>query len=220
MGRLKVAVAISGSGSNLQALIDACTAPDFPAEIVRVVSNRPGVKGLERAKAAGIPATLVDHKDFPDRESFDAALHEALIEGGAEFVCLAGFMRILTEDFITRWTDRMINIHPSLLPKYKGLHTHARAIEAGDSHGGATVHMVRVDLDSGPLLVQAPVAILPEDSAESLAGRILHREHLIYPLALKLFAEGRVKITEETAIIDGRDGPIELPESDDGSDWT
>lgn len=210
MKKLPVAVAISGSGSNLQALIDACNEPDYPAKIVLVVSNKSNAFGLERAKKAGIPSVTISHTDYPDRESFDTDLNKAIIDSGAEFVCLAGFMRILTDDFINNWRDKMINIHPSLLPKYKGLHTHARAIEAGDSHHGTTVHFVRAELDSGPLIIQASVPILEKDEPDDLASRVLKEEHQIYPKALAWIASGKIEINGEDAFIDGVKGPILL----------
>lgn len=207
MSKLKVAVAISGSGSNLQALIDACSRPDFPAEIVAVLSNRPGAFGLERAKKAGIPTILLDHTGFDSRESFDAELDKALRGTGADLICLAGFMRILTDDFVRGWEGRMINIHPSLLPKYRGLHTHKRAIEAGDAFHGCTVHYVCPELDAGPLIYQAKVPIEEGDTPDSLAARVLTREHVIYPETLGWIAEGRVRLDGEHALIDGRPGP-------------
>lgn len=185
-----IAVCISGSGSNLQALIDACALPDYPAEIVLVVSNKAGVRGLERAAQAGIPALVIDHTTYESREAFDAVLHEALLGSGAEIVCLAGFMRILTAEFVAKWEGRMLNIHPSLLPKYKGLHTHQRAIEAGDAVAGCTVHLVTAEMDEGPILAQAEVPVMPDDTPETLAARVLVQEHVIYPQALQQVVEG------------------------------
>lgn len=210
MSKLKVAVAISGGGSNLQALIDACSHPDFPAEIVSVLSNRPNAYGLERAKQAGIETVVIDHRGYSDRESFDVDLDKALQATGADLICLAGFMRILTDDFVRGWEGRMINIHPSLLPKYRGLHTHKRAIEAGDAFHGCTVHYVSPELDAGPLIIQAKVPIEPGDTADSLAARVLTREHVIYPQALQWIAEGRVTLDGEIAVIDGKPGPVTL----------
>ncbi len=210
MEKLPVAVAISGSGSNLQALIDACAEPDFPAKIVLVISNKADAYGLTRAANADIPSVVISHKDYADRESFDDDLHKAILNSGADFVCLAGFMRILTDDFINKWQNKMINIHPSLLPKYKGLHTHARAIEAGDSHHGTTVHFVSSELDSGPLIIQASVPIHNGDNEDDLAKRVLTKEHKIYPLALKWVASGKTKTDGETTYIDGQKGPILL----------
>ncbi len=202
MARLKVAVLISGRGSNLQALIDACAGPDFPATIAKVVSNRPGVEGLARAERAGIPTQIVDHRGHPDRATFDSALHAALAETGAELVCLAGFMRLLTPGFVEAWRDRLINIHPSLLPAFPGLDTHARALAAGVRISGCTVHFVRATMDEGPIIVQGAVPVLADDDANSLAARVLAAEHRCYPLALRLIAEGRVHIVGERAVID------------------
>lgn len=189
-GKTPIAVLISGRGSNLQCLIDACAAEDYPARIVAVISNRPDAYGLERAKEAGIPAIAIDHKAHDTREDFEHALDTALREAGAEFVCLAGFMRILTEGFVNAWEGRMINIHPSLLPKFKGVDTHARAIEAGESEHGCTVHWVTPGMDEGPVIVQARVPVLPGDTPETLAARVLVEEHRLYPLALKIALEG------------------------------
>jgi phosphoribosylglycinamide formyltransferase-1 len=185
-GKTPIAVLISGRGSNLQCLIDACAAEDYPARIVAVISNRPDAYGLERAREAGISAIAIDHKAYASRESFEAALDAALREAGAEFVCLAGFMRILTEGFVNQWDGRMINIHPSLLPKFKGVDTHKRAIEAGESEHGCTVHWVTPGMDEGPVIAQARVPVLPGDTPETLAARVLVEEHRLYPEALKL----------------------------------
>jgi len=202
MARLKLGVLISGRGSNLQALIAACADPSYPAEIVRVVSNRPDAKGLDHAHAAGIPTDVVEHGDYPDRESFDRAVHAHLEAAGVELVCLAGFMRLLSGWFVETWHDRIINIHPSLLPSFKGIDAHAQAIAAGAKLSGCTVHIVRPEMDAGPILVQAAVPVLPDDDEDTLAARILTVEHQCYRLAVKLIAEGRVRITGETAIVD------------------
>jgi phosphoribosylglycinamide formyltransferase-1 len=199
---LRVAVLISGRGSNLQALIDGCRQRDIPAEIVAVISNKPDAAGLARAAAAGIATRIVDHRQFADRPHFDAALQAALDDFGAEFVCLAGFMRLLTPAFVARWRDRMINIHPSLLPAFPGLDTHARALAAGVRFTGCTVHFVRDETDTGPIIVQAAVPVLPDDTPESLSDRVLDAEHRAYPLALKLVAEGRVRVEGERALVD------------------
>lgn len=188
--RIRTAVLISGGGSNLQALIDACAAPDFPAEICLVISNVADAYGLIRAQNAGIPTRFISHKNYPDRSSFEVAIHAALEDFGTEIVCLAGFMRILGSEFVEKWQGRMLNIHPSLLPAYKGLHTHQRAIEAGEKFAGCTVHHVIPDLDAGEMILQAEVPVLPEDTAEILAARVLIEEHRIYPAALKQVAEG------------------------------
>ncbi|UEM05262.1 phosphoribosylglycinamide formyltransferase [Skermanella rosea] len=201
MARLKVGVLISGRGSNLQALIDACADPAFPAEIVLVLSNKADAYGLERARTAGIPASVVSHRDFADKPGFEAAMDEALRSAGVDLVCLAGFMRLLTADFVERWRDRLINIHPSLLPSFKGLDTHARAIEAGVKFTGCTVHFVRPAMDEGPIIVQAAVPVLPEDDAHALGDRVLVAEHRCYPLALRLIAEGRARVEGERVVL-------------------
>jgi phosphoribosylglycinamide formyltransferase 1 len=198
---MKTAVFISGRGSNLQALIDGCADGTIPATIGLVLSNRPGAQGLARAEQAGIATAVVDHKAFETREDFDAALDRTVRDAGCTFVCLAGFMRILTDDFVRGWRDRMINIHPSLLPAFPGLNCHARAIEAGVRISGATVHFNRPELDAGPIIVQGAVPVLPGDDEAALAARILKVEHKIYPLALKLIAEGRVSVRKETVYI-------------------
>jgi phosphoribosylglycinamide formyltransferase-1 len=206
VARLKVAVLISGRGSNLQALIDACADPGFPAEIRLAISNVAGAAGVERAARAGIPTGVIAREDFADRAGFEAAIDAALVEAGIDLVCLAGFMRILGEAFVARWRDRLVNIHPSLLPAFKGLHTHERALAAGVRFTGCTVHFVRPAMDDGPIIVQAAVPVLPGDDAERLAARVLAAEHEIYPLALRLIAEGRVKVTEERVEIAGASG--------------
>lgn len=204
---MKLAVLISGRGSNLQALIDACAAKDFPAEIVLVLSNKANAFGLERAKKAGIPTQVLNHKDYADRASFDQTMTDAIVAAGAEFVCLAGFMRLLSDDFVRTWHDKLINIHPSLLPAYKGLHVHERAIEEGARFSGCTVHFVRPAMDEGPIIAQAVVPVLPDDTPDTLAARILEQEHVLYPLTVRLIAEGRVRVTAETVRIDGHQPP-------------
>ncbi len=195
MAKLRLAVMISGSGTNLQALIDACADPDYPAEIQVVISNRPDAGGLLRASKAGIKAVVIDHKKFEDRESFEDALHVCLKDHQTQLVCLAGFMRILNAEFVNRWRDRMINIHPSLLPSYKGLNTHARAIEDGVRFSGCTIHYVRPEMDNGPILMQAVIPIAPDETPESLATKTLTYEHQMYPAAVKLIADGNVRIS-------------------------
>lgn len=194
MARLKVGVLVSGRGSNLQALLDACADPAFPAEIVLVISNVAGAFALERAARAAVPGMVIDHKRFASRDAFDAALESALRQAGCELVCLAGFMRLLTPGFTEAWRDRLVNIHPSLLPGFKGLHTHERALAAGVRLHGCTVHIVRPELDDGPVIVQAAVPVLEGDTPDALAARVLEQEHKIYPLALKLLAEGRAHV--------------------------
>jgi len=202
MARLKLGVLISGRGSNLLALIEACKASDYPAEIVLVVSNKADAKGLEHADAAGIATTVVEHGGYPDRETFDKAVHEKLADAGVELVCLAGFMRLLSSWFVETWRDRVVNIHPSLLPAFKGIDAHAQTIATGVKLSGCTVHIVRPEMDAGPILVQAAVPVLPGDDEDTLAARILTVEHRCYPLAVRLIAEGRVKIDGEGTVID------------------
>ncbi|HYN39555.1 MAG TPA: phosphoribosylglycinamide formyltransferase [Rhodospirillales bacterium] len=199
--RLKVAVLISGRGSNLQALIDVCAAPGFPAEIGLVISNVADAFGLERATAAGIPTRVVDHRAFDGRAPFEDALHTVLIGAGADLVCLAGFMRLLTDGFVERWRDRLINIHPSLLPAFRGLHTHERVIAAGVRFTGCTVHFVRPAMDDGPIIIQAAVPVHADDDVDRLAARVLAAEHRIYPLALRLIAEGRTRVDGERVVV-------------------
>ena len=203
MAGLKIAVMISGRGSNLQALIEDCAQPGHPAEIVLVVSNNAEAKGLESAAAAGIPSQVIDHRDFEGREDFETALDSALSEAGVELVCLAGFMRLLTEVFVGRWRDRLINIHPSLLPAFKGINIHERVIAAGARFSGCTTHFVRVSMDDGPIIVQSVVPVRPDDTAETLAARVIATEHRCYPLAVRLIAEGRVRVRNELVLIDG-----------------
>lgn len=187
MTRLNLAILISGRGSNMEALLSAAEDPAYPAKPVLVASNRPDAKGLETAAAAGIPTLAIDHKLYgKDREAFERALDKALTDAGTEIIALAGFMRVLTPWFVTRWEGRMINIHPSLLPKYKGLDTHQRAIDAGDAEAGCTVHWVSAGVDEGEIIAQAAVPILPGDTAETLAARTLPEEHKLYPRALAL----------------------------------
>jgi phosphoribosylglycinamide formyltransferase-1 len=196
----RVGVLISGRGSNLQALIDAAQAPDYPAELVIVISNVPGAKGLDRAETAGIATSVVNHKDFASRQNFEAVIEAALNEAGVELLCNAGFMRLLTEGFVTRWLNRHINIHPSLLPAFKGLHTHKRVLETGAKITGCTVHFVRAAMDDGPIVAQAAVAVSPDDTEDSLAARVLKAEHRLYPHALKLVAEGAVQVEGEHVV--------------------
>lgn len=174
----------------MAALAAAMTSPDFPAQPVLVLSNDPAAKGLARAADLGLRAVAVDHRAFPDRSAFENAVHAELVRAGADLVCLAGFMRVLTPGFVARWQGRMLNIHPSLLPRYPGLHTHARAIAAGDAQAGCTVHEVTADLDAGPILGQARVPVLPGDTSDVLAARVLPMEHRLYPLVLARFAQG------------------------------
>jgi phosphoribosylglycinamide formyltransferase-1 len=183
--RLKVAVLISGNGSNLQALIDAAKAPDYPAEIVFVLSNKADAYGLERAQSAGIPTAVISHKDYADREAFDRAMDAELKKHGTEFICMAGFMRILSPWFTKQWEGKAINIHPSLLPAYKGVDTHARALAAGDAKHGCSIHWVTEELDSGAIIAQASLDIAKGETAETLQQRVHALEHVLYPETLK-----------------------------------
>jgi phosphoribosylglycinamide formyltransferase-1 len=192
MSRKRVAVLISGRGSNMTALIAAAKQPDYPAEIALVVSNRPEAGGLVTARHDGIATEVVDHKPFgKDRAAFENAIQTVLEQHRIDIVCLAGFMRVLTADFVNRWYGRMLNIHPALLPAFKGLDTHRRALEAGVKEHGATVHLVVPDMDSGPIVLQGAVDVRPGDTEAELAARVLTVEHRIYPEALKMLAEGR-----------------------------
>ena len=198
---------ISGSGSNLQALIDSVAQDGNPARIAAVISNRADAYGLQRAKQAGIATELLDHKQFDGREAFDAALIQAIDAHQPDLVVLAGFMRILTPGFVQHYAGRLLNIHPSLLPRHKGLHTHQRALEAGDSEHGCSVHFVTEELDGGPLVVQAVLPVMADDTAESLASRVHQQEHQIYPLAVRWFAEGRLRLGAQGAMLDGEPLP-------------
>lgn len=186
----------------MMSLIEAAAAPDFPAEIVAVLSNRPDAHGLQRAEAAGIPARAIDHRGYPDRGAFDAALDAALEEAGVELVCLAGFMRLLTPGFTQKWSGRMINIHPALLPSFKGLHTHERALAEGVKIHGCTVHFVTPEMDVGPIIIQAAVPVLEGDTPDTLGARVLAQEHVVYPAALRLVCEGRARIEGMRVAID------------------
>tara|TARA_B110000046_G_scaffold185893_1_gene230178 strand:- start:1655 stop:2335 length:681 start_codon:yes stop_codon:yes gene_type:complete len=201
--KARLVVLISGSGSNLQSFIDACDNGFLNAEICAVISNKGGVKGLERATNANIPNIVIDHRSFDCREQFDEDLATLIESFNPDLVVLAGFMRILTADFVIRFLGKLINIHPSLLPAYPGLHTHQRAIDAGDKEGGATVHFVTPKLDGGPSVLQAKVPINTGDSAETLASRVLSCEHQIYPRAAQWFCQGRLVMKNGVAILDG-----------------
>lgn len=200
---LRIGVLISGRGTNLQALIEACAQPTYPAKIALVISNEPGAMGLVRAQGAGLPTEVIDHRAFDDRPAFERALTTALTDTGAELVCNAGFMRILTKEFVDRWHDRQINIHPSLLPAFKGLDVHERVIASGARFSGCTVHFVRADTDDGPIIVQSAVPVLPEDNPEDLAARVLKSEHWCLPMAVRWIAEGRVSIADDVVKIAG-----------------
>jgi phosphoribosylglycinamide formyltransferase-1 len=188
----------------MAALLHAATDPAYPAEIALVVSNRPDATGLDRARDAGVPAALVDHRGFATKPQFEAALDRVLRDAGIELACLAGFMRLLSAGFVEAWRDRLLNIHPSLLPAFPGLDTHARALAAGVRIHGATVHFVRAETDQGPIVVQGALAVRPDDTPETLAARVLEIEHRIYPLALKLVASGAARVVDERVTVVGQ----------------
>ena len=210
MQKKRTAILISGRGSNMAALLAAAEAPDFPAEIALVISNRADAGGLAVAEAAGVPTLVLNHRDFSDRIAFDAALDAHMRIEGIEIVCLAGFMRILTPWLVQRWHNRMINVHPSLLPSFKGLDTHARALEAGVRFHGCTVHLVRAEMDDGPIVFQAVVPVRADDTPDSLAARVLEQEHVIYPAGLALLASGRLTVEDERAVIADADVPEQV----------
>lgn len=198
-----VVILISGRGSNLQAILDETRAGNLPVEIRAVISNNPEAAGLARAAAAGIPTAIVNHRDYPERADFDRALMAAIDRHRPQLVVLAGFMRILGQEFIRHYAGRLINIHPSLLPAFRGLDTHARALAAGAREHGASVHFVTSDLDGGPVIVQAAVAVARDDTPQSLAARVLEQEHRIFPLAIRWFAEGRLTVRNGQVLLDG-----------------
>lgn len=203
MPKARLVVLLSGSGSNLQAIIDRCADGGIPGEVVAVISNVADAYGLQRARDAGIATGVLSHRDYPDRPSFDRALMQAIDAHAPDLVILAGFMRILSDGFVRHYHGRLLNIHPSLLPLYPGLHTHQRALEAGDAHAGATVHFVTEELDGGPAVLQARVPVQAGDTAQSLAARVLEQEHQIYPLAVRWFCEGRLSLDPRGALLDG-----------------
>jgi len=203
-GKIRLVVLISGRGSNLQAILDGAIGGELPVDIRAVISNRPGVYGLERARQAGVPAVTVDHQAFPDRQAFETALRNRIDAEHAGLIILAGFMRILSPEFVTHYEGRMLNIHPSLLPRCRGLHTHERVLAAGEHEHGASVHFVIPELDSGPVIIQARVPVLPGDAPDMLAARVLEKEHRIYPLAIRWFAEGRVIMQGDKVLFDGQ----------------
>jgi len=203
MAYMKIAVLISGRGSNLQALMAAVEAPDFPAEISLVLSNRADAGGLEIAAAAGIDTAVIKSRDYETREEFDSAVDDRVRDSGAQMICLAGFMWLLGESFVNGWRDRLLNIHPSLLPAFKGLNVQAQAVEMGVQFSGCTVHFVRPELDDGPIIIQAVVPVLATDDTASLSSRILEQEHIIYPMAVRWIAEGRIRVSGEKVMVDG-----------------
>ncbi|MED5547956.1 MAG: phosphoribosylglycinamide formyltransferase [Pseudomonadota bacterium] len=210
MAKTKIAVLISGRGSNMQALLEAAKDEAFPAEIVVVASNRPDAAGLAVAEAAGIATEVIDHRDYDGREAFEEALDSTLKMYGPRIVCLAGFMRILTPWFTERWRDLLINIHPSLLPAFKGLHTHERALEAGVRIHGCTVHYVRPEMDDGPIIGQAAVPVLPGDTPDTLAARVLEAEHKLYPQCVALACSGKARVAGERVRLQAREFGAEL----------
>ena len=201
--KIRVVVLISGRGSNLQAILDQAASGELPVEVAAVTSNRPGVQGLERARQSGVPALELDHKNFADRPAFEAALIELIDRYQPDLVALAGFMRVLTPGFTDQYRGRLFNIHPSLLPRFRGLHTHERAIAAGETEHGASIHFVTAELDGGPVIVQAKVPVLPGDDPDTLAARVLEQEHRLYPLAIRWFAEGRLRLEGDRVWFDG-----------------
>ena len=210
---LSVVVLISGNGSNLQALIDAAQQEGSPSRISAVISNRNEAYGLQRARDAGIACRVLSHHDYDDRRAYDQALMLLIDSFNPGLVTLAGFMRILSADFVGHYSGRLLNIHPSLLPKYKGLHTHQRALDDGETEHGASVHFVTLELDGGPLILQSSVPVRADDTEETLASRVLEQEHVIYPQAVKWFAEGRLKLVEGVAMLDNK--AIAIPRNED-----
>jgi phosphoribosylglycinamide formyltransferase-1 len=206
MARKRVAILISGRGSNMGALIEAASGRDYPAEIALVVSNRPEARGLELAKSKSVATATIDHAAYKSREAFEAELAKRLAGVNIDIICLAGFMRVLTAGFVKQWEGRFLNIHPSLLPAFKGIDTHVRALDAGVKVHGCTVHFVVPELDSGPIIMQAAVPVLEGDDEEELAMRVLAAEHRIYPAALRLLAEGKLTIEGERVVVAGVNG--------------
>jgi len=197
---LKIAIFISGRGSNMLSLLQVCKSPDFPATPVVIVSNQPDAPGLQSAQKAGIATAVLERSEYPSRQAYDSSLNDILNKQGVELICLAGFMQILSKDFVENWHNQIINIHPSLLPSFKGLDTHQRALDAGVKFSGCTVHYVRYEMDTGPIIAQAVVPVAEEDTADTLAARVLEQEHRIYPQALKLVATGAVRVEGERLI--------------------
>lgn len=210
-GRRRAAIFISGRGSNMEALLTAMAEPEYPAEAALVLSNNPGAAGLKTAAAAGVATCAIDHRPFKgDRPAFEAEIDQALSEARIDLICLAGFMRILTGAFVERWRDRMINIHPSLLPSFKGLDTHKRALDAGVAFHGCTTHLVRAEMDDGPILGQAALSIQPGDEPDGLAARVLRLEHRLYPAALKSWLAGEIRLEDERIV----PAPVKIVDAD------
>lgn len=203
--RPRIVILISGSGSNLQAIIDGVATGALNADIEAVISNRPDAYGLERARLAGLHGFVVDHRDYPSRERFDAALRDAIDAHTPDLIVLAGFMRVLTTAFVDHYQGRMLNIHPSLLPHFRGLNTHVRALQAGVGEHGASVHFVTSELDGGPVVAQVRVPVEPDDTPQRLATRVLQQEHRLYPLVIGWFVQGRLQLREGKIILDGRE---------------
>jgi phosphoribosylglycinamide formyltransferase-1 len=207
VARQRTAVLISGRGSNLRALIEACARPDTSAEIVLAISNRADAAGLRHARDSGIATEMIPHGAFATQVGFENAIDRTLHEHGIALVCLAGFMRVLSPWFVERWRDRLLNIHPSLLPAFRGLDTHRRVLAAGVRFTGCTVHLVRAEVDDGPIIIQAVVPVRPEDSEETLAARVLEAEHRCYPMALELVASGRARVVDKRVVVEGATAP-------------
>jgi len=215
---MKLGILFSGRGSNFAALIEACSDPEFPAEIVIAICNNPDASGVAIAEKAGIPLQIINHREFDSRDTFDAALDATLKQANVELICNAGFMRILTDGFVESWRNRQLNIHPSLLPSFKGLHVHERVIQAGVRITGATVHFVRAEMDAGPIVAQVALAVAQDDTPESLGARVLEAEHKLYPMAVRLVAEGKARVQGETVVLkdvaETKTGPLFIPSLD------
>ena len=215
---MKLGILFSGRGSNLSALIEACSDPEFPAEIVIAICNNPDASGVAIAEKAGIPLQIINHREFDSRDTFDAALDATLKEADVELICNAGFMRILTDGFVESWRNRQLNIHPSLLPSFKGLHVHERVIQSGVRITGATVHFVRAEMDAGPIVAQVAIAVEQDDTPESLGTRVLAAEHKLYAMAVRLVAEGKARVQGETVVLkdvaETKTGPLFIPSLD------
>ena len=215
---MKLGILFSGRGSNLAALIEACSDPEFPAEIVIAICNNPDASGVAIAEEAGIPLQIINHREFDSRDTFDAALDATLKEAGVELICNAGFMRILTDGFVESWRNRQLNIHPSLLPSFKGLHVHERVIQSGVRITGATVHFVRAEMDAGPIVAQVALAVAQDDTPESLGARVLEAEHKLYPMAVRLVVEGKTRVHGEKVVLkdvaETKTSPLFIPSLD------
>ena len=208
MKKKRIGVLISGRGSNMSSLIEACKSPDYPAEISVVISNRPKAAGLEIAASEGIKTLAINHRNYGSRTAFETDLHQALMDAQVELICNAGFLRLLTSEFVDKWHNRQLNIHPSLLPSFKGLHTHQRVLDAGVKITGCTVHLVRTDMDAGPIIAQAAVAVKHDDTEQTLAARVLAAEHQLYPHALEMFALGEAYVKNEMIKVQEKTDPV------------